>query len=132
MPTVPTQKQDKDDKSNDVEPITVVRGVPESGSEEVEQVTVNNKPNIQESGSVTQTADEENAAKKQAEIPGEHETQEQKEQCWNCRADLDSKGVCATCGFEKDKLENATLNSERSRQARLRMVKEGSLAPNQV
>lgn len=43
--------------------------------------------------------------------------------CWNCQAQdpktknkLDENGVCETCGFEKDKLYNGTIEADKTAQ----------------
>lgn len=121
------EKQHSEDESNqtgrDVEPITVVRNKPEEGNEESERVEVLNKPNLQESGKVMVSREDEEKNRKDEK----DEKDDNVETCWNCGEDLDDKGVCKSCGFEKDKLENADLNAQRSREARMRMVREGTL-----
>lgn len=113
-------------QGTDVEPITVVCGKPEEGNEEAEQVRALNKPNLQESGNVMVSKEDEEKERESNDSKKDNKNSNA-ESCWNCNADLDEAGVCGECSFEKDKLENADLNAQRSREARMRMVREGTL-----
>lgn len=111
------QKSEQDAKlsqASPVSPIQVVRTNPESGSEEAEVVTVNNKPNLQESGAPLQTADEEEPSKPNVSMPEDKpDVKEAAEPCWNCGKPLNQKGSCKACGFEKNKLYNGRLEAEK-------------------
>lgn len=103
------QKAEQDAKlTSPVQPIEVIRGNPEEGNEEAETVIVNNKPNLQESGTPIATANEENR-KSANKMPGSSS-----EPCWNCATDLDGDGVCDNCGFEMDKLYNGTIEARKA------------------
>lgn len=107
-----------------VQPIEVVRGVPEEGNESAETVKAFNKPNLQESGAPVVTADEDKAVQKEQKQAAKKAEAGSGEACWNCGKGLDKKGVCSNCGFEKDKLYNGNLEAERARERRLREAQE--------
>jgi ribosomal protein L37E len=103
-----------------VQPIEVVRGVPEEGNEGAETVTAFNKPNLQESDAPLVTADEDKVVQKEQKAAAKKAEAGSGEDCWNCGKGLDKKGVCASCGFEKDKLYNPNIEPERARERALR------------
>lgn len=125
------EKVDQAEVGNDpaavgpVQPIEVVRGVPEEGNEGAETVKAFNKPNLQESGAPVVTANEDKPVQKEQKAAAKAaEGGAKGEACWNCGATLDAEGNCAECGFEKSKLYNGNLEADRARERRIREAQE--------